>query len=105
MPYYYYYCVFIWIARSLDHNFGWELHFVVFRLLSPYVVFSWSFFIIFVILLAVSLRSVWSLQNISVLFTFVVLFVGFLYINQVYVLVFQLVRRIYGRLRCCVFAM
>ena len=43
--------------------------------LSPYVVFSWSFFIIFVILLAVSLRSVWSLQNISVLFTFVVLFV------------------------------
>ena len=29
----------------------------------------------FVILLAVSLRSVWSLQNISVLFTFVVLFV------------------------------
>ena len=105
VPYYYYYCVFIWITRSLDHHFGWELHFVVFRLLSPYVVFSWSFFIIFVILLAVSLRSVWSLQNISVLFTFVVLFVGFLYINQVYVLVFQLVRRIYGRLRCCVFAM
>ena len=31
--------------------------------------------IIFAILLAVSLRSVWSLQNISVLFTFVVLFV------------------------------
>ena len=29
----------------------------------------------FVILLAVSLRSVWSLQNISVLFTFVVMFV------------------------------
>ena len=39
------------------------------------MVFSWSFFIMFVILLAVSLRSVWSLQNISVLFTFVVLFV------------------------------
>ena len=65
---------FIWIARSLDHHFGWELHFVVFGPLSPYVVFSWSFSIIFVILLAVSLRSVWSLQNISVLFTFVVLF-------------------------------
>ena len=29
----------------------------------------------FVILLAVSLRSVWSLQNILVLFTFVMLFV------------------------------
>ena len=31
--YYYYYFVFIWIARSLDHHFGWELHFVVFGLL------------------------------------------------------------------------
>ena len=70
LPYYYYYFVFIWIARSLDHHFGWELHFVVFGPLSPYVVFSWSFFIVFAILLAVSLRSVWSLQNISVLFTF-----------------------------------
>ena len=38
--YYYYYFVFIWIARSLNHHFGWELHFVVFGLLSPYVVFS-----------------------------------------------------------------
>ena len=67
MTYYYYYFVFIWVARSLDHHFGWELHFVMFGPLSPYVVFSWSFFIIFAILLAVSLRSV--------LFTFVVLFV------------------------------
>ena len=54
---YYYYFVFIWIAGSLDHNFGWELHFVMFRPLSSYVVFSWSFFIIFVILLAVSFTS------------------------------------------------
>ena len=73
--YYYYYFVSIWIARSLDHHFGWDLHFDVFRLLSPYLVCSWSFFIIFIILLDVSLRSVWSLQNISVLFTYVVLFV------------------------------
>ena len=36
--YYYYYFVFIWIARSLDHHFGWELHFVVIGLLGPYVV-------------------------------------------------------------------
>ena len=128
-PYYYYYFVFIWIARSLDHHFGLELHFVVFGPLSHCVVFSWSFFIIFVILLAVSLRSVWSLHNIYISliyiccvvcmdsFTFIKYFwicfdfiecftTIFLrahswHIHQVYVLVFQLVCRIYGRLRCC----
>ena len=48
---------------------------VVFGLFVLYVVFSLSFVIIFVILLAVSISSVCSLENISVFFTFVELVV------------------------------
>ena len=47
----------------------------MFGLFVLYVVFSLSFVIIFVILLAVSLSSVCSLENISVFFTFVELVV------------------------------
>ena len=73
MTCYYYYCVFIWVSISLDHCFGWELQLVVYLFFMWY--FREVFFIIFVILLAVSLSSVCSLHNISVFFTFVELLV------------------------------
>ena len=68
-------CVYLKYQIAQPSFFGWELHLVVFGLFILYVVFSLSFVIIFVIVLAVSPSSVCSLENMSVFFTFVELVV------------------------------
>ena len=96
--------VFIWIARSLDLHFGWELCIVVFGLLIKSLceyfreVSSLCSLFCWLCLLGLYGRCRIYPSYLPLLSRLY----GFLYIPQVYVLVFQLVRHICGRLRCCV---
>ena len=94
----YYYCVFIWVSRTLDHIFGCELHLVMFGLLC-------GIFVQFIHYIRDSvgclLSSVYRCRIYqSCVCTYVELFVWISLHSSSNVLVFQLVRRMYGRLQC-----
>ena len=92
------------MSRSLDHPFRLELHVTLYVVIYLFcgcyfiifyksVVFSRSFLIMFVILLAVMLSSVWSLQNMPLFLSFDELFFVWilLYISNIFVLALNII--------------